>query len=147
MPDRDLTKAEWNAFCENRRAYLFAIRPPLPPDEALRRARAWTTETYGPEPAGPPLWLRLLGPLIGVSTDMLTKIWNLLNGKKTIIGGALSLLAILSSALVTALPILASMFPATSKVVIWTSAVSGVLFTAVGWGHKLYKRIYGEEHP
>ena len=106
-------------------------------------------ELYGPPPpedARPPFWLHLVASLSGVSWDMITKIWDWLNGKKLIIGAIITLLAELQVALLAAIPAIQAAFPSTSKIVVWSTAGVGALGTIVGLGHKLYKFIYHEEH-
>lgn len=77
----------------------------------------------------------------------LNKIWTWLDGKKLIIGGILSIIQLLASFAAGVGTILGTVFPATSKVVIYALATSSFLFTASGLLHKAWKKVYHEDHP
>ena len=78
---------------------------------------------------------------------MLIKVWTWLDGKKLIIGGILSIIQLLAAFAVGLGTTLSAMFPATSKVVIYSLAVSSFLFTLSGLLHKAWKKVYREDHP
>jgi hypothetical protein len=97
---------------------------------------------YGPKPSkpvgapGPPLWLKISALPLGVN---MTKLWDFLNGKKTIIGAAITVLAIIAGALPVVLA-------AVGVDAILVAKVVGIATTVVGVAHKLYKFLYKEEH-
>lgn len=72
--------------------------------------------------------------------DFFTKIWDWLNGKKTIVGAIITAAAVIA----TYIPGLLAFFGVADVKI---AAIIGVATTVVGLLHKLYKFIYGEEHP
>jgi hypothetical protein len=107
---------------------------------AAAKAREITIARFGQRPAGepgPPWWMHLAGPAIGVPYAMLTKVWTFLNGKKTVIGAVITLVAYV----VGGLPLLAAFLPAVT-----VAKVVGVGVFVVGALHKVYKFVYREEH-
>jgi hypothetical protein len=70
---------------------------------------------------------------------MFTKIWDFLNGKKTVVGVIITVLA----AIAGYLPAVLAFFGVSAVAIAqWV----GVATTVVGIAHKLYKWIYKEDH-
>lgn len=69
---------------------------------------------------------------------MLSKILAFLNGKKTIIGGVISIMAFTPS-IAAVLPSLGVGEPIALK-------ITGACILTVGFAHKAYKYVFGEEH-
>ncbi len=91
---------------------------------------------------GPSLKIRIFARLAGVPMDKLKAIWDFMNGKKTIVGAIITLVAYL----VAGIPLVAGL--CTSAVCLATVAkVGGIGLTIVGLLHKGYKLIYREDHP
>lgn len=110
------------------------------PLKAFQYAHTSMMRVYGPRPsgeAGPPLWTKFAA-LVGVS--MFQKIWDWLNGKKTIIGLVITILATIAGYLPIVLPVLGVDAVLVAKIV-------GIATTILGLLHKLYKWAFGEEHP
>lgn len=115
--------------------------------KAWDKAHEFMNKTYGPRPskpkeekAGLPLWVRITAPLVGVSTEMLTKIWDWLNGKKTVIGAVITAISVTATQLGVLLPLFGVDAVLVAKII-------GIATTVVGLLHKAYKFIYKEEHP
>lgn len=87
-------------------------------------------------------WLAIKAFLsrIGVPETMFTKVWDFLNGKKTVVGSIITALGVAATYL---LPVLSffGVDPAHVAVAV------GVVTSVVGILHKVYKFIYKEELP
>ncbi len=132
------TRAEWDReyFACLDRLYVKGYEA----GAAQRKAREITAARYGEQPAGepgPPWWMHLAAPAIGVPYAMLTKFWDFMNGKKTAVGAAITIVAYI----VGGLPLLAAFVPEVTL-----AKIVGVGVFVVGAAHKLYKFIYREEH-
>lgn len=66
--------------------------------------------------------------------------WQWLNGKKTIFGLILTVLAWLAAQAPAILPVF-------GLEAVLVAKIAGVLLTVVGVGHKIYKWLYKEDHP
>lgn len=135
-----MTREEWELKWDE----LFKVisRQVFNPSKAMLLTHEEMRKRYGPRPAEekrPPLWLHLAASISGVSWDMITQIWDWLNGKKLAIGAAITAL---SWAAVNAATLLPAFGVSTARV----TMIVGVLTTVVGVAHKLYKFIYKEEH-
>ncbi len=112
---------------------------------ASERAHQQMLARYGPRPVGepgPPLVAKVGALAVGVPLQMLNTIWTKLNGWKTIIGAAITLIAYV----VGGIPLVAGL--CTTTVCATTVAkVAGIGLTIVGLLHKGYKLIYREDHP
>jgi VIT1/CCC1 family predicted Fe2+/Mn2+ transporter len=71
---------------------------------------------------------------------MIGKIWDWLNGKKTIIGAIITALAFVAGAL----PAVLTAFGVSAVLV---AKVVGISTTVVGIAHRIYKWLYKEDHP
>lgn len=144
-----MTREEWDKQWMVIYTALLSVgkQPSAARSETERRME----RTFGPRPgkaasakdvgpAGPPLWLKLLAPLAGVSGAMFTKIWDWLNGKKTLIGAIITALAAIAGALPVVLAAVGVNAVLIAKVV-------GIATMVVGIAHKVYKFLYKEEHP
>lgn len=76
----------------------------------------------------------------------MTALWRFLDGKKRLLGGALSALTVLGVALTQLTPIAATSLGAESKVVLYVSGAAGFLAWFGGVLHKAWKLYYHEEH-
>jgi VIT1/CCC1 family predicted Fe2+/Mn2+ transporter len=144
-----VTREEWDhKWWDIHQALVSVGKTPL---QAFEEANRRMERTFGPRPpapkvakdsgpAGPPLWLKLLAPLAGVPLDMFTKLWDWLNGKKTLIGAIITGLAYIAGALPAVLPFFGVEAVLAAKIV-------GIAVTVVGVAHKIYKFIYKEDHP
>lgn len=139
-----MTREEWEDKWWDIHQSLIAIgRSPM---QAFEETNRRMERTFGPRPeeekgpAGPPLWLKFLSPLIGVPISMLNKVWEFLNGKKTLIGAIITLLSVVATQLGVLLPLFGLDGVLVAKIV-------GVATFAVGVAHKIYKFIYKEDHP
>jgi hypothetical protein len=92
--------------------------------------------TKPPGVPGPPLWLKISALPLGVN---MTKLWEWLNGKKTLMGIIITVLAWLA----TNVPVI---LPAVGIDAILVAKITGILLTVVGIAHKVYKFLYKEEH-
>ena len=77
---------------------------------------------------------------IGVPTTMFTKVWDFLNGKKTVVGGVITAVAV-------AVQYLPSVLPFVGVDAAQVGVYVGVATTVLGLLHKVYKFVYKEEHP
>ncbi len=132
----------WEVFRNSR------LRDPAADLLAMHEATTkYMNEKYGYRPpavkvAGPPWWAKLGAIALGVPMGWLTSFWGFMNGKKTIAGAVITIVAYL----VAGVPLVAAL--CTTTVCAATVAkVGGIGLTIVGLLHKLYKYIYGEEHP
>ena len=128
-----MTQQEWDEkFTEIRLALINDHG--VPARQAMLRARPLTAKRHGERPAGPPGHLKLGARLLGggEAVKTLKKVWNWLNGKKTLLGAILLGVPVVWEALT---PILTASGVTEAKVV----AVAGVIATVVGLGHKLLK--------
>jgi hypothetical protein len=73
--------------------------------------------------------------------DQLTKIWQFMDGKKTLVGATITILAYLSAGVP-----LAAAFCTTTVCATTVAKVSGVSLTVLGIAHRIYKAIYRENH-
>ena len=136
-----MTKDEWDElwweeFLRRRKA-----DPTRDLLELHGEVRKWMERTYGPQPAavrtGPPWWAKVLALVAGV--PMFSGIWAWFNGKKLIIGTAITVLAILAGAVPAVLVAVGANAVLVAKVV-------GIFTMVVGLAHKAYKFLYNEEH-
>lgn len=139
-----MTEVEWERLWwdEFRR-----LRHEFPTGDMLKLHKATTTymiKRYGAKPEeqpGPPWWMDIGALAIGVQMGTLGKLWDFLNGKKTIVGAFITVVAYL----VAGIPLAAAL--CTTTVCATTVAkVAGVGLTVVGVLHKIYKFLYKEEH-
>jgi hypothetical protein len=95
-----------------------------------------------PEGIGILQWLaiKLFLSRIGVDTTMLTKIWDFMNGKKTIVGAVITAVSVGA----TYLPAVLAFFGVDAVKI---ATYVGISTTVVGVAHKIYKFIYKEDHP
>lgn len=95
-----------------------------------------------PEGIGIFQWLaiKLFLSRIGVPATMFTKLWEFMNGKKTIFGAVLTALGVAAMYLA---PVLTFFGLDAAHVATYV----GVLTTVIGLLHKVYKFLYKEEHP
>ena len=70
--------------------------------------------------------------------DQILAVWTFLNGKKVVIGATITLLS-------QVVPYLNTVLPAFSVDAAKTANVVGLVVTAVGLLHKLYKAVGGEQ--
>ncbi len=140
-----MTRSEWDEKWWEVYLHLRQQNPSEPISNSHRLAREYMLKHYGARPegvAGPPWWMNLVAPLLGVPMAWLTGLWGWLDGKKTIMGAVITLVAYL----VAGVPLVAAF--CTSTVCAATVAkVGGIGLTLVGLLHKLYKLVYREEHP
>ena len=88
----------------------------------------------------PPLKWRIGAALAGKETQtMLSKFWEWANGKKTLVGGIVTLIAFA--------PQIAATLTSFGVDPDLTLKIVGGATVAVGVAHKVYKSLYGEEHP
>ena len=128
-----MTQGEWDAkFTETRLALINDHG--VPARRAMLRARVLCETRHGERPAGPPGHLKLGARLLGggEAVKTLKKVWDWLNGKKTLLGAILLGAPVVWEAIT---PILTAGGVTEAKVV----AVAGVIATVVGLGHKLLK--------
>jgi len=129
QPDWDQLFLDWRLFYQNKKGYT--------PHKAFIAAHREMLK-HGPRPDGPrkpPLWLRLGAKLAGEGESM-KKLWNWFSGKKTVIGAVLLGVPVIWEAVV---PILSASGVNEAKVV----AITGVIATVVGLGHKVVKAVSG----
>lgn len=141
-----MTRQEWdNIWWEE----FLRLRRENPPSRDIglihKEANQNVIKKHGERPEvegkGPPWWTRIGAIAIGVPMDQVTKLWDFMNGKKTVVGAAITVLAYL----VAGVPLVAAL--CTSTVCVATVAkVGGVGLTVVGIAHKIYKLLYREEH-
>ena len=95
-----------------------------------------------PEGIGILQWLAIKVFLsrIGVPVTMFAKLWEFLNGKKTVVGAVITAVSVAATYL---LPVLTFFGVDPAKV----GVIVGVVTTVVGVLHKAYKFIYKEELP
>lgn len=83
-----MTQEEWDEEWWKNYNYLVQ-RAGATPNRAFEIAHDHMRKRYGYRPkgesSGPPFWVKLTAPFIGVPLDKLTAIWNWLNGKKLFI--------------------------------------------------------------
>lgn len=94
---------------------------------------------FGPRPDGEPglpWWLKIAALTLGVNMQ---KIWEFLNGKKTVAGLIITVLAYILSMEPVILPVFGVSAVLVAKIV-------GITTTVVGVAHKIYKFLYKEEH-
>lgn len=143
-----MTSEQWNEkWWELYRAYVKAGKDPM---AAFKAAHDRMLRVFGPEPevpkpkgaakAGPPLWVKFLAPLAGVEMGFISKIWEWLNGKKTVIGAVITVIALIGDQLGIILPLLGVDAVLVAKVI-------GIVSMVLGVAHKVYKFLYKEEHP
>jgi hypothetical protein len=82
-----MTQEEWdNKWWELYNAF---VRGGLSPGASFERAHKYMQRHHGFRPkgesSGPPFWVKLSAPFIGVPVDKLKAIWDWLNGKKLFI--------------------------------------------------------------
>lgn len=139
-----MTREEWDTRWEALVRALQTTRG-LSPERAFELAHVRMEALFGPRPAdeqGPPLIAKIGALAMGVPLQMLSKIWAKLNGWKTIIGVAITVIAYV----VGGIPLVAGL--CTTAVCAATVAkAAGIGLTIVGLLHKAYKFIYREDHP
>jgi len=139
-----VTREQWDE--QWWQIYHALVKIGKPPQDAFKEAHRRMLRTFGPQPAekadkaGPPFLVRVLAPLAGVDMNFLAGIWDWLNGKKTIIGTIITVIALVSGQLGVLLPLLGVDAVLIAKIIGVTTMVLGIL-------HKAYKFIYKEEHP
>lgn len=83
-----MTQAEWDEKWWANYNYLVQ-RAGIVPARAFESAHEHMRKVYGPRPkgetSGPPFWMKLIAPVIGVPMDKLKGVWDWLNGKKLFI--------------------------------------------------------------
>ncbi len=142
-----MTSAEWDQLWWEE---FLKLRRENPTTGLLLVHKATTqymNKKYGDRPpaekvAGPPWWMKLGAIAIGVPMDWLKGFWDFMNGKKTIVGAVITVVAYLAGGV----PLIAAL--CTTAVCVATVAkVGGIGLTLVGILHKVYKFVYREEHP
>jgi hypothetical protein len=109
-----------------------------------KAATAYMNRRYGARPAGvesgPPWWMKLGATAIGVPMGFLTKFWEYMNGKKTVVGAIITAVSVG----IGYLPAVLAFFGVDA---VQIATYVGIATTVVGILHKIYKFIYKEEHP
>ena len=128
-----MTQGEWDEKFTEIRLSLINDHG-VPSRQAMLRARPLTAKRHGERPDGPPGHLKLGARLLGggEAVKTLKKVWNWLNGKKTLIASILVGVPVIWDTLVGIL--VAGGF-SDERVV----AVGAIILLVVGWGHKLLK--------
>ena len=141
-----MTKQEWDQLWWEE---FLKLRKENPASELILVHKATTqymTKKYGDCPpavheAGPPWWMKLGALAIGVPMDWLTKFWAFMNGKKTVVGALITVVAYL----VGGIPLVAALCT-TAVCAATVVKAGGIGLTIVGILHKLYKFLYHENH-
>ena len=83
-----MTQDEWDEKWWDAYNYLVQ-RAGVPPARAFEMAHDHMRKNHGYRPkgesSGPPFWMKLAAPVIGVPMDFIKKIWDWLNGRKVLI--------------------------------------------------------------
>lgn len=139
-----MTKREWEILWWEEFRKLRSEFPTQDLAKVQKAAHKYMTTRYGecpPDEPGPTWWMKIGAVTAGVPMEKLTQFWDLMNGKKTIVGAAITLFAYL----VAGVPLVAAL--CTTTVCAATVAkVGGIGLTILGLAHKAYKLIYREEH-
>lgn len=141
-----VTRREWDDIWWGE---FLRLRRESPPSREVvlihKEASQNVIKKYGERPdageVGPPWWTRIGAIAIGVPMDQVTKLWDFMNGKKTIVGAIITVVAYV----VAGIPLAAAL--CTTTVCATTVAkVGGIGLTVVGVLHKAYKFLYREDH-
>ncbi len=127
MPAWGVTRVEWDkAWWE---VYRAEMRKRNVPARAFEIAHRRTRKAFGPRPSGlrtrPPLWMLLGG-------EDMKRLWDWLNGKKTIIAAVLI-------AIPTALELIGSTLEAGGLDIVRWDQIAGIVLLFVGLMHKMMK--------
>lgn len=124
-----MTQAEWDelwwvVFGELSRAGFTQER-------AFARAHEVMNRNHGPRPktekSGPPFWVKLAAPVLGVPMDFLNKVWNWLNGRKLFLAALLAAVPVFVDTIRQVLEAGGVSTVGYEKVVVTVLAVVGVL--------------------
>ena len=100
---------------------------------------------YGPMPKaekGPPWWLKLVAPFLGVQMDFITKAWAWLNGRKLFLTTLLTALPVIATAVYD---VACSLYSGTCPASL--AQITIVVATIVSVGHKIFKLLGWAELP
>lgn len=131
-----MTHEEWDKRWWD--IYTKMVKENVPPQRAFFRAHEIMRQKYGPQPdvesKGPPFWLKLAAPILGVPMDFVKKIWAWLDGRKTFL-----------AALIAAVPVILDTIRQVIEAggfstVGYEKAVVAILFV-VGILHKIIKAL------
>jgi hypothetical protein len=139
-----MTRQEWDQLWWEE---FLALRRENPNKDLLllhKATTAYMDKRYGARPpavqeAGPPWWMKLGATAIGVPMGFLQKFWDYMNGKKTVVG---VIITVLATAVGYAPAVLAFVGVGAATI----AQYIGIATTVLGVLHKIYKWLYHEDH-